>query len=278
MAKSLQSNSERQDRIRATLSFVVDTGEKPVNYPSEAGGREERDVGVEDCHEIEIKNARLASPGCQIDRQGFELIEQPRPEMDLYDDEVVDKRYKPSVEALLKTHLQARRVFVFDHTRRTDDNAVRDARKIRGPAALVHNDYTPWSGVQRLKDYLPDEAGEIKNGRLQIVNIWRSLEGSVERSPLAMCDARTVAPEDAIATERRARDRIGEIYRFAHNPAHQWYYYPSLTPDEAILIRTFDSASDNPMQCAPHCAIDDPNTAADAPPRCSIELRAFVLH
>ena len=264
--------------VRATLSFVVDTGEKPINYPSEAGGREERDVGVEDRHEVEIHNARLESPGFEIDRHGFELIAQPRPQMDLYDDEIVNTIYKPAVAELLREHLNARRVFIFDHTRRTDDDDVRDARRIRGPAALVHNDYTPWSGVQRLKDFLPNEADKLASGRLQIINIWRSLEETIERSPLAMCDATTIAPEDAIATERRARDRIGEIYRYTYNPAHRWYYYPALTPDEAILIRTFDSASDKPMLCAPHCAFDDPNTAVNAPPRCSIELRAFVLH
>ena len=118
----------------------------------------------------------------------------------------------------------------------------------------------------------------LSNGRLQIINVWRSLDGPIQRSPLAMCDARTVNAEDAIATERRARDRIGEIYRFAFNPEHKWYYYPQLSPNEAIMIRTFDSASINPMRCAPHCAFDDPSTSDSAPPRCSIEVRAFVLH
>jgi hypothetical protein len=32
------------------------------------------------------------------------------------------------------------------------------------------------------------------------------------------------------------------------------------------------------MRVAPHCAFDDPTSPADAAPRCSIEVRAFVIH
>lgn len=271
----------RQDNpepVLANLGFVVDTGAKPINYPSEAGGREELDVGAEDRRDVPVHNARLESPACDIDRHGFTLIRQAEPQIDLYDDDVVDAIYKPAVAALLQERMQARRVYVFDHTRRTDDQNLRDERRIRGPASLVHNDYTPSSGIQRLRDFLPDELSRPDVGRIQIINVWRSISGPVERSPLALCDARTVAPEDPIVTERRARDRIGEIYRFSYSPAHKWYYYPLLAPEEAILIRTFDSASDNPMQVAPHCAFDDPTTPDSAAPRCTIELRAFVLH
>lgn len=271
--------SERNpEMVRATLSFVVDTGEKPVNYPSEAGGREECDVGTEDLRAVDIHNARLLPSPCEIDQHGFALVSQPEPDGDLYDDEVVESVYKPSVAALLKEALGARLVYVFDHTRRTDDRDLRGERRIRGPAALVHNDYTAKSGIQRLGDFLPEEVSRVADGRLQIINVWRSLGGSIERSPLAMCDARTVAHEDLIPTERRARDRIGEICRFTYNPDHRWYYYPTLTADEAILIRTYDSASKDPMRVAPHCAFEDPTTPDTAAPRCSIDLRAFVLH
>lgn len=266
------------DAVRATLSFVDDTGEPPINYPSEAGGREEVDVGTEDRHEVLIHNARLESPACEIDRHGFSLIRQPDPQIDFYDDEIVDTIYKPAVEMLLQEQLQARRVYVFDHTRRADDSNLREERKIRGPASLVHNDYTTSSGIWRLQDFLPEEAARADKGRVQIINVWRSINGPVERAPIALCDARSVAPTDPVVTERRARDRIGEICRFKFNPAQKWYYYPALSPDEAIMIRTFDSASDKPMQVAPHCAFDDPTTPDSAAPRCSIELRAFVLH
>jgi hypothetical protein len=269
---------ESAEPIRATLSFVVDTGEMPINYPSEAGGREERDVGEENHQEVLIRNARLETQACKVDPHGFELIEQKDPKLDFYDDEIVETIYKPSVEEMLRQHLGARRVFVFDYTRRTDDVDLRDARKIRGPAALVHNDYTSKSGLKRLEDFLPEEAARTDHRRIQIINVWRSINGPVERSPLAMCDARTVEPQNLIVTERRARDRIGQISRFTYNPDYEWFYFPRLSPDEALLIRTFDSASNDPMRVAPHCAFDVPGTLDSAAPRCSLEVRAFVLH
>jgi hypothetical protein len=49
-------------------------------------------------------------------------------------------------------------VLVFDHTLRTADDADRMARKIREVVQRVHNDYTEWSGPQRVRDLLPQEA------------------------------------------------------------------------------------------------------------------------
>jgi len=42
----------------------------------------------------------------------------------------------------------------------------------------------------------------------------------VEDSPLAVCDARTIRPQDLVATDLRYRDRMGEVYSLlrAHVP------------------------------------------------------------
>ena len=48
-------------------------------------------------------------------------------------------------------------------------------------------------------------------------------------------------------------------------------------PDEAILIRCFDSARSGAARFSAHGAFDDPNTPEDAPPRESIETRALVF-
>ena len=47
--------------------------------------------------------------------------------------------------------------------------------------------------------------------RFAIVNVWRSIAGPVLNSPLALCDASTIAPADLVASEWRAEDRIGEL-------------------------------------------------------------------
>ena len=88
----------------------------------------------------------------------------------------------------------AKRVVVFDHTLRTADDEMRKAKKIREVVRRVHNDYTEWSGPQRVRDLLPDEADELLRGHFAIVQVWRPIRHPVETFPLAICDARSSRP------------------------------------------------------------------------------------
>ena len=63
-----------------------------------------------------------------------------------------------------------------------------------------------------------------------------------------------------------------------YNPNHRWFYIPEMTPDEAILLKCYDSATDGRTRFGPHTAFVDPTTPADAAPRESIELRTLVFH
>ena len=47
--------------------------------------------------------------------------------------------------------------------------------------------------------------------------------------------------------------------------------------DEALLIKCFDSARDGRARLSVHTAFEDPTTPADAAPRESIEVRAFLF-
>ena len=85
------------------------------------------------------------------------------------------------------------------------------------------------------------------------------------RSPLAMCDARTIAEADLIPTalanygaaqvkssEERNSDGIGQfdIFQAAANPAHRWYYFPKMNRDEVLVFKTFDSRMAVRLACA----------------------------
>jgi hypothetical protein len=74
------------------------------------------------------------------------------------------------------------------------------------------------------------------------------------------------------------RDRVGETYGVAYNPAHRWYYAPDMQPTEALLLKCFDSKTDGTARFSPHTAFVDPTTPPDAAPRESIELRTLVFH
>jgi hypothetical protein len=70
----------------------------------------------------------------------------------------------------------------------------------------------------------------------------------------------------------------GETYAITYNSNQRWYYFPRMQPDEAVLIRCFDSARSGPARFSAHGAFDDPQTPDDAPPRESIEVRTLVFY
>ena len=141
----------------------------------------------------------------------------------------------------------------------------------------MHNDYTVKSGPQRVRDLMGAEAGDLLNGRFAVINVWRPIRGVVEEKPLALCDARSVAPQDWVATDLLYPDRTGEIYYVAHNPAQRWFYFPDMTREEAVLLKCYDSATDGRARFSPHTAFADPTSPANARPRESIEVRTLVF-
>ncbi len=142
----------------------------------------------------------------------------------------------------------------------------------------AHNDYTEKSGPQRVRDLLPpEEAEERLKRRFAIINTWRPIRGPVEEAPLALCDARSIAPRDLVATDLLYPDRTGEVYSLAFNPAHRWVYFPLMQPDEVVFIKCYDSEKDGRARFAAHSAFDDPTGPRLPAPRESIETRSLVF-
>jgi hypothetical protein len=178
---------------------------------------------------------------------------------------------------LVKAESGASRVVVFDHTLRTADDAVREALKIREVVRRVHNDYTEWSGPQRVRDVLPDEAEDLLKRRFAVIQVWRPIRLPVETFPLAICDAVSLAPEDLVISERRYPNRIGQTYAITYNPAHRWYTFPRMRRDEALIFKVYDSLTDGRARWTAHTAFDDPTSPPDAKPRESIEIRTLAF-
>jgi hypothetical protein len=198
---------------------------------------------------------------------------------DFYDEDELRRVYYPEAERLVAEVTGATRVLVFDHTvrRRVWGGVDRSAGTPRQPVTAVHNDYTINSGPQRVRDLMAEEAEELLNHRFEIVNVWRPIRGPLRDAPLAVCDATTVAFTDFVPSDLVYRDRTGETYRVKYNPAHRWFYVPEMQPDEALLIKCYDSATDKARFTA-HSAFEDPSAPADVLPRESIELRTLVFH
>jgi len=185
--------------------------------------------------------------------------------------------YYPEIEQLIRRESGASRVVIFDHALRSGDQAEREEKLIRNPVLQAHNDYTEWSGPNRLREILPDEAEHLLTRRFAIIQVWRGINRPIQSSPLALADAQSVAPDDLMVAERRYPHRVGQTYRLKYNPNHRWIYFPEMRPDEAIVFKVYDSEKDGRARFTAHTSFNDPASPAGAPPRQSIEMRAFAF-
>lgn len=262
--------------VETTMAYIVPGDEKPVSATVGAGRSEHTHTGAYRDQCVRVENGRGREGDFDIEREGFRLAPAPTKVKDFYDEDEVRAVYYPELEALVKRETGCDRVYIFDHTRRAGDEETRVGRDVKGPVRHVHNDYTEWSGPQRVRDLLPDEAEDLLKRRVQVVQVWRAVRGPIMASPLGICDARSIAPQDLIATERRYAHRVGEIYHVAHNPAHKWFYFPQMTRDEALVFKCYDSRKDV-ARFTVHSAFTDPTSAPDASPRESMEARLLCF-
>jgi hypothetical protein len=266
--------------VEAPLYFLRPMEGRPVSYQYDPPPGIPQRTGEYDAHAVTIRNARPLAPELSLDVQGFFLLRAPSAFADFQDEEAIRSAYYPEVERLLAEATGAALVINFDHNVRNAARAARGEAGIRGPVANTHNDFTARSGPDRARRELELrslDAATLLRRRFAIVNLWRPIGRPVQKSPLALCDARTIAPGDLVAADLVYRDRIGETYALRHNSAQLWYYFPRLAPDEAILIKGYES-DPQAARCAPHAAFDDPTSPPDAPERESIETRSLIIY
>ena len=264
------------DTIEATLNYIVDDGNKVFTIVATPGGSDTRSGGTPDPRRVTLHNGRLHDDFV-LDRNGFRFVRHDTKMADFYDEDEIKRVYYPEMEALIKAQSGAKRVVVFDHTLRTADKEMREAKKIREVVSRVHNDYTEWSAPQRVRDILPDEAEELLKRRFAIIQVWRPIRLPVETFPLAMADAQTLSPSDMIISERHAPGRIGQTYAIKFNPAHKWYWFPRMRREEAYVFKVFDSEKDGRARWTAHTAFADPTSPPNAHPRESIEIRTMAF-
>ena len=266
------------ETIEATLSYFIDTEAMPVTLVGAPGGSDQRlGGGKPDPHRVVIRNGRIETDRFALERNGFRFVHHDTEVADFFDEGEVRRVYYPEMEALVKAESGARRVVVFDHTLRTPDQDLREAAKIREVVRRVHNDYTEWSAPKRVRDLLPDEADELLQRRFAIVQVWRPIRHPVECWPLAIADAQSLSPADMVVTERRYQDRIGQTSAITYNPAHRWYWFPRMRPEEALVFKTYESQTQGRARWTAHTAFEDPTTPPDARPRESIEIRTLAF-
>jgi hypothetical protein len=270
-------NLSSGDAVIAEIPYTLDTGEKLVNETFGPNNTHGHRTGTPDPRRMTIENGRPLAGEFSLEENGFVFIEHKTSVRSFFDAEELKSVYYREVEQLVSKVSGAARVLVFDHTLRSGDEGEREAKLIREPVLSAHNDYTEWSGPQRVREIMGEEAEPLLERRFAIIQVWRAINRPIEANPLAIADARSVEFEDLMIAERRYPDRVGQTYRLKYSPRHRWFYFPRMARDEALVFKVYDSEQDGRARFTPHTSFDDPASPPAAAPRQSIEVRALAF-
>ncbi len=275
--------------LTSTVSYVTPSEEQLYMY-----NLVEPPAGKPACNQVfdnatvKLQNIRGQESDYKLDIQGFELISFAPKVDDIYDPNDIVTQYYPQITDLLKNKLGATEVRMSTPFLRGPEAQRRIPGSMSNPAHYVHVDFTLTTGPEYFDRMLGPMADELRGRRYAVINVWRPITGPLRDHPLALCDARTVQQSELVSTRHYSRSdskgirrpdgeiTIGETYSVIGNPKHRWYYVSDMMPDEALLLKNYDSA-DNVSRFSPHTACKDPDAPADVLPRASIEVRTLVV-
>jgi len=223
------------------------------------------------------------SGGC-LDREGFAFVAAPTAVRDFYDRDEVLRTYTGEAAGLLRelTGCAATAVLNTPVVRVSDRIGERPAGTTF-TGDFAHADFSAAAAEYMLRRNLPpDEAEARLRHRYAVFNVWRAFSGPPQDVPLALCDTRTVAPEDKQYCVITMKSATGEAMTwenitYLHSGQHRWWSCADMTRDEAYVFRSFDSDPGHAEQ-VPHSAFVNRSCPDTAPPRASIEIRLFAFY
>ena len=273
------AGEERADVVRAQIEFLKPTPERPFSYGHDPAAGDPAPTASFELRPVDIHNARQLRSPLSLDRNGVTLVTHRSGVADFYDEAQLIRIYYPEAAAVIQAATGASKVLVFDHNiRRGQTLPLRPGRYAQGrPVAHAHTDYTEVSAVRRIRDEYGAEAASLLRRRFMQVNLWRPIAGPLRDWPLAICDASSIGPHELRAVDLIYPNRRGELYYLAHGAGQRWYYAPDMQPDEAWLLKNFDSDASGTARFAAHSAFEDPTPWGQVPARESIEVRAFAF-
>ena len=266
------------DTIRASFNYVVPTGKPAIRYIDWPEMEKNAVPPQYEPREMAVRNGRPLRHTFDLDTHGFVFVDHVTQMRDFSDEAERTRVYDREIQALVCKHSGASEVVVFDHTIRITDEGSHRVSGARPTVKGVHNDYTEKSAPIRLREIVGEaEAERRMKKRWAIIQVWRPIRGPVLIDPLGICDGRSIPQQGFIRVERRYKYRTGEVYHIAWNPKHEWFWFPEMNRNEALIFKVFDSNMTKPSRFTAHSAFDDPATPPNAPPRESIETRTFAF-
>jgi hypothetical protein len=233
---------------------------------------------------VTVCDMRAAGGGFSLDREGFTLADAPTTVRDFYDSDEVTGRYVTEARDLVRVLTGC------TATALLNTPVVRVSGRLGSRPAgttftgdFAHADFSAPAAELMLRRTLPaGEAAERLRRRYSVFNVWRTFSGPPQDVPLALCDTRSVAPQDKQYCDITMKMATGDVLSwenitYYHSEAHRWWYCPDMTRDEAYVFRSFDSAPGHAEQ-VPHSAFVNESCPASAPPRASIEVRVLAFY
>jgi hypothetical protein len=283
--------------VDAAITYVSDGSF--VNRRFVAPGIE-HNTGRYETHRVHIRDARAIQDHFNLDVHGFVLARRPSGVQDFFDKDAVDRIYPGEVVDIVKALTGASRIVVQGWMVRTSGDLSKHVRPTVGythkggvqpPASEAHVDFTPERADRLARDLyqktFPDGKGY---SRFIASSLWRCFSPPPQDCPLALCDARSVAPtegvpntlfivdalppEEVMVGPMPDEDKALAAAIFRYNPHHRWWYFSNMTRDEVVLLKFHDSDRSKALR-TPHTAFRD-TSFADARPRESIEVRSVA--
>ena len=276
------SQDRQPTTIDAVINYVGPMDERPLFHAQD----HRRDNLRYDPHTVSIHDARGFHTPPSLEREGVALVRHPTRVANFRDPDQVQGVYLAEVEQLVLALTGAARVHVIP-----GGGLVRFAERSphfgtgmnTQPARFPHIDFTRGSAPGLAMDGFGGSVVELKPGqRLVGYNVWRATTAPPQDVPLAVCDARTVAPADLVVADGVYDEGdpstwwTSEAFLVRHNPGHRWLYFSDMQPDEAMVFLAYDNAQ-HERPATPHSAFDNPTCPANAPGRESIEARAYAV-
>ncbi|GAA5951452.1 hypothetical protein JCM3765_005939 [Sporobolomyces pararoseus] len=292
----------------ASINFVVSKDKLPDEQQAKYLARYDvndmppRDTVIAPLHDLRADLDTLGSASEQLDERGYAAIKHTSAFASVEGLKSVEttNSYLQECCDLYKEILGADDVIPWNSVIRSNsETAVPDVKESR--QKVVQKDAPPAETVKAISSSAhvdQDEeyariiakraAGEDvfeKYSRVQIVNLWRPLQGPVTNAPLAVCSYRSMDFEKDLM---RCAGAYGTHWSVSFSPQQQWSYISHQMPNEALLLRCYDSEMGSKGQAlfSAHTAVDVineplPNGIEEGTPlvpRTSVEVRLIVMH
>jgi hypothetical protein len=232
-----------------------------------------------------VRDVRPIRDTLSLDENGFVLVDHRSAVSNLellQAHPLVDQHYAHEMSDLLADATGADLVVVMSAAKkRYGEGEVDKLSSLPNakPARYPHADNTDAS-VLELLGVVTGAFDVALYPRWAAYNLWRPMSPPPQDIPLAVCDARSVAPADEVTVTAVTMELSGahrhDTTGYAFSEQHRWCYIRDMTPQEVLIFKAHDSDGRFASRVA-HTAFNDPSCPPGVATRSSVETRAFAF-